>query len=294
MKNALETSGLCKYYGTRVAVQDLDWTVPAGTSWAFLGPNGSGKTTTLKLLMGFTPPSSGSSRILGEDPWELRPATKARIGFVSETPSLPPWMKVSELVRFHASFYPRWSKEHESALLDRFSLEPQIRIANLSKGQHSALMLLLALCQGSDLLLLDEPAADLDVAKRRQLLSLLAEFLSVPGHTVVFSTHIVTDVERVASHVAVLANGRLVDCASLDELQANVKAICMPSEQLELCQDALEGMGILTSEQQGRVHEVVVRRFQDGEARFDSGASSVKDLSLEDIYLALVSGIRPG
>jgi len=292
MRYAIETDDLTRFYRSVPAVQGLTWKVPAGTAWAFLGPNGAGKSTTLKMLMGFVPPTRGSSRLLGEDPWSIRPETKAGVGYVAERPSLPTWMRVDEILRFHSGFYPGWRRDVEHQLRETFGLRGDARISSLSKGMHSSLMILLALCQGSRLLLLDEPAAALDVEKRRLLLSLLADFLTEEEHTLIFSTHIVTDVERIASHVAVIARGRLVECSELEELQGNVKAISLPVSAFHACKDLLARMDVLSEEAHGTARELVVRRYLDVEpelrSRLGPDALRVRDLSLEDIYLALV------
>jgi len=307
---AIEADGLTKHYGTATAVDDLTWSLPAGEACAFLGPNGAGKSTALRMLLGFTPASRGTCRVLGENPWEMAPATRARIGYVAEQSILPPWMRVGALLDFHRSLYPRWNREHERALCDVLEVSREPRVSQLSKGQNRRLALLLALAQDADLLVLDEPGAGLDVAARRQLLSLLGEFLAGEGKTVLFSTHLVTDVERIASRVAVLARGRLVADAELDELHENVKSVRLAREVFERTRERWAAAGLLEVATDERTANLVVRHFAtqgrfilrdlaEGEvvvAESDRGATymgsdgreaRVTNLALEDIFLAL-------
>ncbi len=292
MNNVLEAKGLTKLYGTTQAVAGLDWQIPQGSACAFLGPNGSGKSTTLRMCLGMTPATRGTCQVLGEDAWAMRPQTRGRIGYVSEQPILPPWMLVGRLVQFHANFYPNWDSAREKKLRDLFEIRDKERISNLSKGQHRRLMLFLALCQGSDLLLLDEPASGLDVAARRQLLSLLSDFLAGDGKTLVVSTHIVTDIERIASDVAFIQAGRLLECASLDDLKEQVKRIRLPRDLVLRAEPILNRAGILDEETNGAQHVVTVREFSDdlGHALQQAvdNQADVLNLSLEDIYLAIV------
>jgi len=315
MNLAIETRSLTRHYGATVALDGLDWQVPVGSACAFLGPNGAGKSTALRLVMGFTPPTRGDSRVLGEDPWEMSAKTRARVGYVAEQPILPPWMKVGALLAFHRSLYPRWDAALERELVDLLELAPGKRVSELSKGQHRRVMLTLALAQGGDLLILDEPGSGLDVAARRQLLSLLADFLGKEGRTLVFSTHIVTDVERIANHVSILDRGRLVANDELDDLHENVKSVTLPRASFDRARARWEDAGILERKLDAHVAELVVRRFashgqyvlrdlSEGPVTVEHGphedvwmgtggeAAQVRHMALEDIFLALTSGER--
>lgn len=307
---AIETRSLTKVYDGERVVDGLDWTVPRGAACAFLGPNAAGKSTTLRMLMGFTHPTAGTCRVLGEDPWDLRPATRARVGYVAEQPLLPPWIRVGALVDFHRSLYPAWSTKLERELLELFELPLAKKVSQLSKGQHRRLMLTLALAQAPDLLILDEPGAGLDVAARRQLLSLLADYLAGEGKTLVLSTHIVTDVERIASHVAVIAHGRMVAHTELDELHENVKQVRMPRAFWDRTVARWEAAGILAADVGEHAVTLTVRHFHthgrfvlaelsEGEVHAQHGPhedlylgengaeAQVLHLGLEDAFLAL-------
>jgi ABC-2 type transport system ATP-binding protein len=289
-ESALATHKLTKFYGTRAVVRELDWSVPVGTACALLGPNGAGKSTTLKLLLGFTPASGGTARILGADPFELTPALRTRIGYVSERAILPPWARVERVIAFHASLYPRWNRALEKELGAAFTLHTRARVAELSKGQNRSLMLLLALCQGADLLLLDEPASGLDVAARRQFLGLLADYLAEGGRSLVLSTHLLGDVERLASHVTILRAGTCVAQEPLDELKRSVKRVRLPLAAADQLQAALAPGQLLASETAGRSTQLTLRidsRVEEHLRALPPGEAETLDLPLEEIYLAL-------
>ena len=289
---ALETEGLAKAYGSRLVLRGLDWRVPTGSACALLGPNGAGKSTTLKLLLGFTPPTSGNVRILGVEPWRLDVVQRARIGYVSERPILPPWARVDRLIAFHASLYPRWDRRLEKELGASFALQGGRRVGELSKGENRSLMLLLALCPRAELLLLDEPASGLDVAARRQFMGLLADFLAEGERTVVLSTHLLSDVERLVSHVAILRAGVCVAQDSLDALKRTVVRLRMPLAAAEQLQASLAPGELLASETAGRVTQLTLRTTEALEARLTRHPPDELErleLPLEEIYLALTA-----
>ncbi len=311
--NAIETEALTKRYQGPPVVDQLDWALPVGSACALLGPNGAGKTTTLQMLLGFTPPTSGTCRVLGAEPWDLAPEVRARIGFVSEEPILPGWLRVRDLVAYHASLYPRWGRERADELLALFRLDSRQKVEALSKGQNRRLMLLLAFAQGADLLVLDEPGSGLDVQARRHLLELLADYLAEGDRTLLLSTHLVTDVERIASDVAVLAGGRLRAFAPLDDLYEHVKTLRIPFELYERTRERWRAADPLSSERVGDAQVLVVRSFQSqplhvlrelsgGDVQVVNGdrsdtylastgdAIEVLHMPLEDVYLALSNG----
>ncbi len=297
MSSALVTRGLTKHYEARAVVRALDWEVPVGAAVALLGPNGAGKTTTLRLLLGFTPPSDGEVRILGEDPWELTPGTRARIGYVAEKPVLPPWIRVERLIAFHASLYPRWDHALARELGATFALDGKRLVGELSKGQNRALMLLLALSQCPDLLLLDEPASGLDVSARRAFLGVLADYLAEGERTLVISTHLLTDVERLASHVAILRRGELIVNRSLDELKESIRQVRLPLAAADQLRAGLPEGSVLARVEDGRSALLTLavdgRRLEDLLAGLPREQVEVQGLPLEEIYLALVGAEPP-
>ena len=296
---AIQVRGLTKIYESGTAVQDLDWDVPVGAACALLGPNGAGKSTTLRMVLGLVPPSRGESLVLGEDPWKMSASTRGRIGYVSERRALPPWVRVERLIRFHAGLYPRWDAGLERELRELFSLSGKPRVGELSKGQHRSLAILLALCPAPDLLVLDEPTAGLDVAARREFLGLLAAYLAPGERTLVLSSHLLTDVERIASHVSILCHGELVESAPLDELKEGVTQVRTSVDLADRLRTRIPGDCVLAREDSGRSALLTLRLPASGLDGLLDGLPrqefDVHGLSLEELYLVLTqnAGARP-
>ncbi len=209
----IEINRLTKYYGKREIVRDLNLAIPRGSICGFLGRNGMGKTTTIRILLGLEDPTRGSTSILGEDSRTLRPETRARIGYLPEGHHVYGWMKVRECGKFHASFFPRWNQEIFEAVITHFRLTPEMKAGHLSRGQRAGLCLALTLAPEPELLVLDDPALGLDPVTRRGLLQSMLYVTRQPNRTILFSSHLLSDVERVADRIIVLDHGVLrADC----------------------------------------------------------------------------------
>ena len=213
----IETRRLTKNYGDTHAVHDLDLIVPRGSVCGFLGKNGSGKSTTIKMLLGITWPSSGDAFVFGQSIRDARASTEVRrrIGFVSEDKRLYHYMTVAQMIRFTRSFFPNWRGDLEAQLLAQFQLPLQRKTSQLSKGMRTKLALMLALCRGAELLILDEPTEGLDPVATEEILQLLAGMAS-QGTTIFFSSHQIAEVEQIADRVAIIDAGRLVAQQPLD------------------------------------------------------------------------------
>jgi ABC-2 type transport system ATP-binding protein len=223
--HVIETDGLSRSFGKTMALHDLTLRVPRGGIYGFLGRNGSGKTTAIKMLAGLIRPTSGSVRVLGKVPFYFTPEDRQEVGYVSEKQILPGNFKVNGLASFCSQFYPRWDRELVSRLLGQFRIDPKKRIATLSQGMQRQVAFILALAQKPQLLILDEPAANLDVVARREFLDETLDLIREGGPTVFISSHILSDVERVADHIGILVDGRLVISEPLDELGDTIKKV---------------------------------------------------------------------
>lgn len=222
----LETQGLTKYYGSTLAVDHLDLKVPRGCICGFLGRNGAGKTTAIKLMLGFLAPTAGSSKLLGCDSAALTPEIRQRIGYVTEGHRLFGWMSIAELERFQRAFFPgQWDKTLFADMIEYFELSRKKKIKHLSNGQRAQVSLSLALAPKPDLLVMDDPTLGLDAAIRRQFLEGMIELIMRQGRTVLFSSHILGDVERVADRIAVIDKGWLRANCSLEEFRTAVKKV---------------------------------------------------------------------
>ena len=217
MSNLLEIQNLTKSYGA-FALQNVDLDVPSGTITGLVGANGAGKSTLLKLVLGLLPRDAGEIRLFGQNALQDSTSLRARIGFVQESPTLFPLLRVSELGQAVAPFYPSWNEATFRRLCGVFELPLKTPFRKLSQGSRMKTALALALSHDADLLLLDEPTSGLDPLMRREVLDLLLEVIQDEGKAVLFSTHITSDLERVADHVAILKAGCLVLTGTKDEL----------------------------------------------------------------------------
>jgi ABC-2 type transport system ATP-binding protein len=226
-RTVIETDGLWKVYDDAEALRGLDLRVPDGSIFGFLGRNGAGKTTTLKLLLGIARPTKGAARVFGLSPFE--PATgagiRSRIAFVSDEKDLYDYMTIGEMAAFTKSFYPKWRGDLEQDYLRRFDLPPGRPIKGLSRGMRTKVVLLLALCRGAELLILDEPTAALDPAMAEEVLQALVAHVAREASTVFFSSHQLSEVEQIADHVAIIDRGQAAVAGPLDDLRARYQRI---------------------------------------------------------------------
>ena len=219
MTLAISIKNLTKDFGSKQALRGVDLEIPIGATVGLLGANGSGKTTLIKCSLGLLRPTSGECQLLGESAWSLSASAKARLGYVPQVINLYPWMRVAELIQYTASFYATWNPELTDRLIKEWELPLNDRVRTLSVGQKQRLAILTAVAYQPDLLILDEPAASLDPQARRQFLQLLVELSEPEQRTVLFSTHITSDLERVADYVAIMKEGKIAWFGSLEALK---------------------------------------------------------------------------
>jgi ABC-2 type transport system ATP-binding protein len=221
----IRTRGLTRYFGFKPAVYELDLEVPRGGIFAFLGRNGSGKTTTIRMLLGLLSPTRGEGSVLGCDIRALTPATRARIGYLAEDHPLYGWMTVRESGEFQASFFPQWNEKIFRGVIGHFGLSDRARVKDLSRGERAGLSLALTLAPDPELLILDDPGMGLDPVARRSLVESMIYLTRCPDRTIFFSTHQLTDVERVAERVAVLDRSVLRTCCLLETFRNRVRQV---------------------------------------------------------------------
>lgn len=217
-------------FGDRRILEGITLSVPAGSVFGLIGSNGAGKSTLIQILLGLLRPQAGKSRVLGCDSLELEDSVKQRLAYVPQQPEAFHWMKVAEMLDFIGAFYPAWDAAYVDKMLARYAIPRAAKLSKLSPGERQNVALIRALATQPDLLVLDEPAAALDPAARRELLREIAGRAGESGTTVFFSTHIVTDLERVASHVALLHRGRLMINAPMDDLKETHAKFTLASE----------------------------------------------------------------
>jgi len=206
-------------FGATTALDTVTVSVPRGTVYGLVGANGAGKTTLIKHVMGLLRAESGSVRVFGLDPVAEPVGVLSRIGYLSEENDLPGWMRVDELVRYSRALYPGWDDAYAEELRQAFALDPAARIKTLSKGQKARAGLLVALAHRPELLVLDEPSSGLDPIVRRDILGAVIRTIAHEGRTVLFSSHLLDEVEQVADHVTMINRGRVALSAPLDDMK---------------------------------------------------------------------------
>ena len=220
MSAVIEIAELSRRFGAKLALDGVNLSFDRGV-YGLVGANGAGKTTLIKHILGLLRPETGSVRVLGLDPVADPVGVLSQIGYLSEEADLPGWMRVEELMRYTRAFYPAWDDVYADSLRDRFELSPTAKIASLSKGQKARTGLLVALAHRPRLLVLDEPSSGLDPIVRRDILGAVLRTIADEGRTVLFSSHLLDEVEQVADHVTMIKQGRIIESAPLAELKAS-------------------------------------------------------------------------
>jgi ABC-2 type transport system ATP-binding protein len=221
----IQTHGLTRYFGSKAAVYELNLEVPRGCVFAFLGRNGSGKTTTIRMLMGLVRPTRGSGTILGQDIRALTPDIRARIGYLTEEHQLYGWMQVKECGDFQSRFFPKWNDRVFRGVVSHFGLKPTARVKDLSRGERAGLCLAVTLAPEPELLILDDPGLGLDPVARRALVESMIFLTRKSDRTIFFSSHHLSDVERVADYIAVFDRSILRACCPLEKFQESVRQV---------------------------------------------------------------------
>src|SRR5690242_17263733 len=217
----ISVSDLTRQFGAKTALDAVSLSLPRGAVYGLGGASDAGKTTLIKHLLGLYRAESGSVRVFGLDPVADPVGVLSRIGYLSEENDLPAWMRVAELLRYSRAFYPAWDDAYAEELRRTFALDPAAVVKQLSKGQKARLGLLVALAYRPELLVLDEPSSGLDPIVRRDILGAVLRTIADEGRTVLFSSHLLDEVEQVADHVTMIAGGRIVLSGPLEEIRTS-------------------------------------------------------------------------
>ena len=274
----IETRALSKRYGRKLALDNLDLRIPRGRIHAIVGANGAGKSTLFRILMGFMPPTAGEARILGKDSQQLTPADRARIGFVNEEHTLANWMRVSQVAAMQKHQYPRWNQQAYDSVIGHYHVLPEQKVGQLSRGERAGFNLALALAQGPELLVLDEPTLGLDVVAKRAFLESLLYSNAADDCTVIYCSHQMEEIERVADNLIILERGQLKNMSAPEEFTSRVSHwvadVPFKGPQLHTVP------GLLEVQRLDGLHHYLVLDQDDGFERFlrESGARNVQSM----------------
>jgi ABC-2 type transport system ATP-binding protein len=293
----VEIAGLHKSFGDVRAVDGVDLTVGRGHIVGLLGANGCGKTTLMRHLIGHCLPDEGTCRTLGCDTADLGANELSRIGYVHQEGRLLGWLKVQSMIDYVAAYYPNWDRAMERQLMEQAKLTPDARVSTLSPGQRQRLSVILALCFHPELLILDEPAAGMDPLARIDFLELLVTQLQDENRTILISSHILSDVEKIMDQVVILDAGKVLRDCSLDELRGEFTNLRIVSPERDL-PETLPLPGIVRERRERRQAEVIVQRLdQEALNAFvrESGSDvQIGAVPLDECYRHVVEGGTTG
>ncbi len=290
-ENVVEIYGLSRKFDSKLALSEINLTIPRGKVFGLIGGNGAGKTTLLKHILGLHYAQSGSVRVFGFDPVANPVEVLSKVGYMSENRDLPNWMKVADLIRYTQAFYPNWDSNYAEELCSMFDLDRKSRVYTLSRGQRARACLLVALAHRPELLVLDEPSSGLDPVVRRDILGAIIRTIADEGRTVLFSSHLLDEVERVADTIAVVHEGKIQLTGSMDSIKDNYRRITVRFQSPQ--QSAPHLLGSITHSGQDYEWTYICNGDRDKWllTAAECGASVVEDVSLtlDDIFLASIN-----
>jgi ABC-2 type transport system ATP-binding protein len=287
---AIFTEGLSKSFGAQAAVSELSLRIQAGAVYGFLGRNGAGKTTTMRMLLGLVRPTTGSARVLGLDPTRETELMRIleRVAFVPQRKQLYGWATPAELVRMNKAYFPRWSDEAAAQLAQRLEIPMKTAFKKLSIGNQSKVALLLALAQGAEVLILDEPTAGLDPVMVDEILRTLIEDHVSQGRTIFVSSHHLGEVEQICDWVGILEEGHLLLESRLEEIRQEFRLVIASGEGLP----AVSSTDVVSATADGRFRRyVVAREAERFAAELRSQGATILEISplgLRELFLHLV------
>ncbi|MBV8859249.1 MAG: ABC transporter ATP-binding protein [Acidobacteria bacterium] len=293
-ENAIETRNLGRKFGKFEAVKNVSLRVPRGTVFGLLGVNGAGKSTIIKMIMGHLRPTAGEVRVLGRALGEDLLGIRRRVAYVSENRYMYDWMTVEESIRFTSAFHETWDDNKASDLLKRFSLPSEKKVRQLSRGNRARLCLLLALSFNPELIILDEPTSGLDPIVRRDFIENIVAEIAEEGKTVLFSSHIVEEVERVADYVGIMDEGELLMVSTIDDIKLTYKRVRYATNGTR---PEVAGVPGVLMVENGRYEQVLTVHGVVDETLQMLGERGVKNpevlpISLEDIFVNTVRAER--
>jgi ABC-2 type transport system ATP-binding protein len=279
-----DVNDLSRSFGSKRVLDRVSLRATTGQVYGLVGANGAGKTTLIKHLLGLLRAHTGSVRVFGLDPVRDPVGVLSRIGYLSEERELPEWMRVDELMAYTHAFHPTYARE----LLESFALDPARKVKELSKGMRAQAGLIAAVAHRPELLILDEPSSGLDAVVRRDVLDAIVRTVADDGRTVLFSSHLLDEVERMSDHITMLDGGRVTLCGALDDVRRGYRRSRVRFMELFDRPPAIDGA--LTMEGGGRTWSVVhggsLEPFHHSVLALGGEVVESRDATLEEIFLA--------
>ena len=284
----VEVRGLSRHYGDQYALHNIDFAISPGRVYGLVGANGAGKTTLLKHLLGLLRPQKGTVRVFGEDPVREPVRVLQRIGYLSEHREMPEWMRLDEFLRYLQAYHPTWDMKFAHELLDTFKLDPTKKISSLSQGMRAQTGLIAALAHRPELLILDEPSNGLDAMVRLDIIDAVIRTVAEEGRSVIFSSHLLDEMERTCDHVTMIQNGKITFNCDLDEIKQSHfhTGVTFATPQTH----PPELTGALLTRGGGRswsiVHSTTLDAFSSEVYRSCGQVTESRNATLEEIFLA--------
>lgn len=226
---AVDIARLSRSFRGKRALHEVSLQIPVGSIFGLVGLNGAGKTTLIRHVIGSLKAQQGRVRVLGDDPVRDPEGVLRRVGYLTEEDSLPKWIRVGELMDFYRAIYPSWDDAYARELCETFALSRRARLQSLSKGQRARVGLLIAIAHRPELLVLDEPSSGLDPLARSDILEAIIRTISEEGRTVLFSSHLLDEVDRVCDSIALMHEGEIIDFTTSEQLGARYREwVCRP------------------------------------------------------------------
>ncbi len=287
----VQIRGLSKRFKHIQALDNVDLDIHRGSIIGLLGANGAGKSTLLRHIIGLYLPDSGACTTFGCDAARLGPKELGRIGYVHQEGELLDWMTVKQLIRYVSTYYPSWNSELEKRYIDEYEISLKDRVGALSPGQRQRLAILIAIGFDPELLILDEPAAALDPLARAQFLDLLLEMIQDQNRTIIISSHILSDVEKVIDHAVFMKSGRIITEATFDDLREKYSEVRLTSLG-DALPEHLDFANVLDCRRNQTkatltVHDLSAEQIDEAAAKLKCRAD-IQPLPLEEIYKAVV------
>lgn len=290
----VDVNNLSREFGKQLALDGVNFQASKGLVYGLVGANGAGKTTLIKHLLGLLRAKSGSVSVFGMTPTDNPESLFTRTGYLSEERDIPDWMSIDELMRYTRAYHPNWDDNYAKELLDTFSLDASKKIQNLSRGMRAQVALIAAVAHRPDLLILDEPSSGLDAVVRKDILNAIVRTISDEGKTVIFSSHLLEEVERMSDHVTMINKGKVVLDGPLETLctshHSSTLRFADSLDSQPLLKDSLSTIG--NGRSWHSIHSGSIEEFSVAVRQLGGEVSESRNATLEEIFVARIGRIN--